>query len=82
MKDELQKTRAGWEGQGKSKGGKLHQFLTPELGHPRLREHIEGVIMIMRFSKTWGEMLHRMDDAYPKLNTTPRLPFPDDAGAE
>ena len=75
---ELKSTRAGWEESGGRKGGKLHQFLTIEAGHPRLKQHIEGVIMIMRFAKSWEQFMYRMGVAYPKINETRYIPFPDD----
>lgn len=75
---ELKQTRSGWEGSGGAKGSKLHQWLTVDAGHPRLKQHIEGVVMVMRFAKDWSEFMYRMDVAYPKINTTPRIPFPED----
>jgi hypothetical protein len=62
----------------REKGGKLFQFLTQDAGHPRLKQHIEGVIQIMRFSKDWEQFMHRMGVAYPRLNEAPYLPFRDD----
>ena len=31
-----------------------HQWLTPEFGHPKLSEHIAGVIALMRAAPNWG----------------------------
>ena len=33
---------------------KHHQWFTPELGHPKLKEHLAGVIAIMRISRSWN----------------------------
>lgn len=79
---ELKQSRAEWEQSGKKKGGKLHQFLTTGEGHPRLRQHLEGVIVAMKLSKTWGEFYERLDMLYPPLNYTLRIPFPDDPDEE
>jgi hypothetical protein len=75
---ELKQTRSDWEGSGGSKGGKLFQFLTVDAGHPRLKQHIEGVIQIMRFSRDWATFMYRMDVAYPEIGKTPRFSFPTD----
>ena len=74
---ELKSNRMEWEQSGGKKGGKLHQFLTSSAGHTRLKQHLEGLTMIMRFSKSWEEMEERVDLAYPKINRTMRIPFPD-----
>lgn len=75
---ELKKTRSDWEDKGGRRGGKLHQFTSDDYGHPRLKQHIEGVIQIMRFSKDWNQFMYRMGVAYPKIDETPLLDFPDD----
>lgn len=72
---ELKTSRAEWESGGKKKGGKLHQFLTTDAGHPRLRTHLAGVIVAMKLSNSWAEFAERMDMLFPKLNHTPSLPF-------
>ena len=75
---ELKQTREEWEMNGGKRGGKLFQFLTVVEGHPRLKQHLEGVTMVMRFSRNWNEMMERMDEAYPRINQTLRIPFPPD----
>lgn len=40
---------------------KHHQWMTEDLGHPKLREHLAAVITVMQLSATW-------DDFIPKLN--------------
>ena len=49
---------------------KHHQWFTPDIGHPKLKEHLEGVIAIMRISNNWDSFKHRMDIAYPKQGAT------------
>ncbi|MCY3715550.1 MAG: P63C domain-containing protein [Chloroflexi bacterium] len=45
---------------------KHHQWLTRDHGHPELQKHIEGVIVLMRISKTWDEFKRNLEKAYPK----------------
>ena len=49
---------------------KHHQWFTPDMGHPKLKEHLEGVLAIMRISNNWDTFKRRMDIAYPKQGTT------------
>ena len=46
------------------------QWFTPDYGHPKLKEHLEGVLAIMRISNNWDTFKRRMDIAYPKQGTT------------
>ncbi|VFB14363.1 regulatory protein [Bacteroides heparinolyticus] len=47
---------------------KHHQFLTEELGHPKLKEHISGVMAIGRLSNNnWAVFMRNLDKAYPKM---------------
>ena len=57
--------------------GKHHQWLTDEVGHPVLAQHLYAVIGFMRASSTWDQFYRMMERAYPKLNTTMLLPMPD-----
>ena len=52
--------------------------LTPEFGHPRLREHLAGVIMLMKAAPNWGRFMASLNRASPKLNATIPLPFDDE----
>ena len=52
-----------------------HRWFTPEFGHPRLREHLAGVIMLMKAAPNWGRFMASLNRAAPKLNTTIPLPF-------
>lgn len=75
---ELKHTKTGWEQDGGKKGGKLHQFLTTAEGHPRLKQHLEGITALMKVAPTWGQLQEWIDQHYPKWNQTLRIPFPDD----
>lgn len=54
---------------------KLTQFLTPEEGKPQLERLLEGVILLMRMSKTWPEFQSKLKEYYPKFNESMQLPF-------
>lgn len=58
----------------KSRSGRakhhLHRHLTPELGHPKLREHIASVVTIMRLSSDWKDFNEKLDDIHPKYDET------------
>ena len=49
---------------------KHHQWFTPEHGHPKLREHLAGVTMLMRSATSWRDFRRRLDAASPKFGTT------------
>ncbi|MXW71078.1 MAG: hypothetical protein F4Z74_06465 [Acidobacteria bacterium] len=46
---------------------KHHQWFTQDYGHPKLREHLAGVIALMRVSKTWFGFRRNLVKAYPRL---------------
>lgn len=56
---------------------KHHQWLTDDIGHPKLQQHLTGVIAIMRGSTTWEHARRMIQRAYPKVNTNLDLPFSD-----
>jgi hypothetical protein len=45
---------------------KLHQRLSGDLGHPRLREHLSAVIALMKASDNWAEFKTALNRALPK----------------
>ena len=51
-----------------------HQWFTPEFGHPKLLQHIEGVTALMRAAGSWGAFKRALDRAYPRLGTQFALP--------
>lgn len=55
-----------------------HQWFTPDIGHPKLREHLASVIGIMKVSNTWDTFKRRMDIAHPKPGTTIPLNLDDE----
>ncbi len=46
-----------------------HQWFTEDIGHPKLKDHLAGVIALMRASATWDQFQHLVNRAYPKINT-------------
>ena len=50
-----------------------HQWLTPDVGHPRLRDHLNGIIALMKASHNWAEFQRMVNRVYPKMNTTIEL---------
>jgi hypothetical protein len=62
--DELKKKNPKVGGRRKHK---FFQWLTGEVGHPRLLAHLEGVKMLMKVSRDWDEFKERVDQFYPKV---------------
>lgn len=48
---------------------KHHQYLTQDVGHPALSQHLHSVMGIMRISSSWKEFIIFLDKAYPKKNS-------------
>ncbi len=42
-----------------------HQWLTGKVGHPKLKEHLVGVMALMRASTTWDHFKRSLQRAYP-----------------
>lgn len=54
---------------------RLTQLLTPEEGKPALERLLEGVILLMRMSTSWGEFKLKLDEYYPRYGDTMQLPL-------
>lgn len=54
---------------GKRKA-KHHQWLTEEVGHPALAQHLHAVIGLMRASSNWEQFKQMMDAAFPRRGDT------------
>lgn len=54
---------------------KHHQWLTEDVGHPALAQHLHAVIGFMRASDTWDQFLQLLNRAYPRRGDTLPLPF-------
>lgn len=53
--------------------GKLHQRLTPALGHPKLREHLASVTTVMKLSGDYDDFLGKLDTVHPRYGDTFKL---------
>ncbi len=45
-----------------------HQWFTPDIGHPKLKEHLAAVIALMRASPNWMVFQRNLQRAFPRLN--------------
>lgn len=68
------KQRVVKDERGRAKA-KLHQYLTPEIGDPRLRDLITSVTTIMKLSNDWTDFMAKLDRLHPAFNETMQLPF-------
>jgi hypothetical protein len=57
---------------------KLFQRLTEDVGHPKLREHLAAVVMLMKYSPNWRVFMQRLDREFPQGGKNYLLPFPED----
>lgn len=55
-----------------------HQWLTGDIGHPKLKEHIIGVIALMRAYANWGKFKNILQRSYPKKCDTLQIDFKDE----
>lgn len=54
---------------------RLHQRLTEDIGHPKLRERLAAVTMLMKYSAGWDEFMYRLDVEFPRWGKTMALRF-------
>jgi len=52
---------------------KFHQWLTDDVGHPRLRDHLVATLALMRASRRWDEFSRMLQRVFPKINTNLEL---------
>ena len=65
--EELRKANPVVDGRRKHK---LFQWLTGDVGDPRLRAHLDGIIRLMRGSTSWDEFKVFANRFYPRLSKT------------
>jgi hypothetical protein len=65
--DELNKRNPVINGKRKSK---LYWWLTEDVGHPALAQHLHAVIGLMRASDEWGQFKRMIDRAFPRRDDT------------
>jgi len=49
-----------------AKKGRLHQRLTTDTGHPKLREHLASAVTIMKLSKDYPDFIEKMNMIHPR----------------
>ena len=54
---------------------KHHQWFTRDIGYPELKDHITGVMALMRAAPNWDSFRRSLQRAYPKLHETIPLPL-------
>lgn len=59
---------------GKRKA-KHHQWLTEDVGHPALAQHLHAVIGLMRASETWEQFVRMLNRAFPRRMDLSDLPL-------
>lgn len=57
------------------KKAKLHQRLTTEIGHPKLREHLASVVTVMKLSNDYDDFSDKLDRIHPKFGDTLKFDF-------
>ncbi|MGU3384389.1 P63C domain-containing protein [Methylobacterium sp. D53M] len=55
--------------------GTLTQKLTPEFGHPKLREHLASVTTIMSLSDNYDDFKKKLDRRHPRYDQSGQLDF-------
>ena len=58
-----------------------HQWLTGDVGHPKLRDHLIGVLALMRAAPNWDVFKRTLVRSYKKRNEDVPLPLGDDEPA-
>ena len=51
---------------------------TPDLGHPKLKEHLAAVIALMRAAANWSQFQRSLKRAFPVLNDQYEMNLGDD----
>ncbi len=50
---------------------KHHQWLTDDIGHPKLQEHIASVVTLMRACDSWEMFYKLLNKSLPKWTDMP-----------
>jgi hypothetical protein len=54
---------------------KHHQWLTEDIGHPALAQHLHAVIVLMRASTSWDQFKSMLNASLPRRGDTLQLPI-------
>ncbi len=58
------------------RGARHHQWLTPDIGHPKLQEHLTQVVTLMKASENWTEFKKLLNRALPRYPDMPLFDEP------
>lgn len=58
-----------------NKRARLHQFLTSDVGHPKLREHLASLVTLMKLSNSPDDFKQKVDMIHPKFGNTYEMNF-------
>ena len=61
---------------------KHHQWLTDDIGHPKLREHLAAVVALEKAATSWDGFYRGIQRALPRYNQTIPLDLPDKSELE
>jgi hypothetical protein len=56
-----------------SRASRHHQWLTEDIGHPALAQHLHALIGLMRASDNWSQMMKLVNRAFPKRGDSLQL---------
>ncbi|MCI0599081.1 MAG: P63C domain-containing protein [Beijerinckiaceae bacterium] len=56
----------------------LHRRLTPDLGHPKLHEHMASIVTAMKLSDDYSDFKKKLDHLHPRYGETLQLEFEDE----
>lgn len=80
--DEL--TRKSPKNSRGNRSNKLHQWLTKDVGHPMLAQHLHSIVMLQRVAiangYSWQKFVNMVDQAIPRKGDTLELPLNDASG--
>ena len=71
--DELKKRNPSQSGSGRKHHH--HRWFTPDVGHPKLKEHLAAVIALIRASPNWDGFKRNLQRAFPKRGENLPLPL-------
>lgn len=54
---------------------RLHQFLTDDIGHPKLREHLASIVTLLKLSETPKDFISKVDRIHPAFGQTYAMDF-------
>lgn len=52
-----------------------HQHLSGDYGHPKLKDHLDDVVILMRASESWPEFRRLLERVKPRISAPDELPF-------